>query len=80
MSKDRFSIRQSKRGYCIAMSIVGSSMEEIIGSVETSDCAEMIVSALNGGDVAALKRWRRSPAGKQSGGRMREVISARLAA
>ncbi|WP_412773992.1 hypothetical protein [Nitrobacter sp.] len=74
LSKNGFSVSESPRGY-----LIWAPGREIIGSVDSSDQADMIVSALNGGDVTALKRWRRSPAGKKLLMRFREEIDLRLA-
>jgi hypothetical protein len=73
--KDGFSVSESKRG-CL----IWAPGREIIGSIELKDQAEMIVAALNGGDVTALRRWRRSPDGKKVHSRLREEVDLRLAA
>lgn len=71
----RFSVRETKHGH-----LVFTSDSEILGSSISKEQAEMIVSALNGGDVTALKRWRRSPDAKKAHYRLREEADNRLAA
>jgi hypothetical protein len=44
----------------------------------SKDDADIIIPALNNGDVLAIRKWLRSPDGKRIGIQFREAIDVRL--
>lgn len=65
---------RAAQGRCTIMSPDGFP----IGGASKED-ADAIITALNEGDVPAIRKWLRSPRGRLIGIQFREAIDARLA-